>query len=95
MKRVLFLLFLGSFSSLVAAASNEVDKLSTNPDPVKGQKASTSSSFELSKGYFSLFDLLKMPSMTTPTNDTLRTVNSKLNSGSGLNVQTKFKVQTK
>jgi hypothetical protein len=94
MKRVLFLLFLGSFSSLVAAASNEVKDLSS-PDPVKGQQTSTSSSFELSKGYFSLFDLLKMPSMTTPTNDTLRTVNSKLNSGAGLNVQTKFKVQTK
>jgi hypothetical protein len=94
MKRILFLLLLGSFSSLVAAASNEVKELSNNPDPVKGQKASTSSSFELSKGYFSLFDLLKMPSMTTST-DTLSTGNSKGNASSGLNVQTKFKVQTK
>lgn len=94
MKRILFLLLLGFFSSLVAAASNEVKELSMSPDPVKGQKTSTSSSFELSKGYFSLFDLLKMPSMTSSP-DTVRTGSSRNESSSGLNVQTKFKVQTK
>ncbi|HEY8405141.1 MAG TPA: hypothetical protein VIK71_11075 [Flavobacteriales bacterium] len=91
MKRILFLLLLGSFSSLVAAASNEVKELSMSPDPVKGQKTSTSSSFELSKGYFSLFDLLKM----TSSPDTVRTGSSRNESSSGLNVQTKFKVQAK
>jgi hypothetical protein len=94
MKRILFLLLLGSFSSLVASANNELKELNRIPDPIKGQKASTSTSFELSKGYFSLFDLLKMPSMTSTT-DSLRTGNSKGNASSGLNVQTKFKVQTK
>lgn len=62
MKKFLFVLFLASFSSLVAAASNDV--IQKNGDPIKGQPTPQQTGFELSKGYFSLFDLLRAPSVS-------------------------------
>ena len=69
MKNAAFIFFLASFSSLVAAGSNDVMK--NLGDPIRGQPSPQQPSFSLSKGYFSLFDIFKI-SVVTPQPDTAK-----------------------
>ncbi len=65
MKKVLFLFFCASFTSLLAAAKND---LTPDPgDPKKEEKKENT--FTLSQGYFNLFNIF---SVTPPTSDTLK-----------------------
>jgi len=70
MKKVAFVFLLASFSSLVAAAGNDI--ITKPGDPIKGQPTPQQPAFSLSKGYFSLFDIFKVP-VAAPKPDTMRT----------------------
>lgn len=67
MKKVVFVFFVASFSSLVAAASN--DTMKRPGDPIKGQPSPQQTTFSLSKGYFSLFNILPAQ-VVAPKQDT-------------------------
>lgn len=69
MKKVAFVFSLVMFTSLVAAASNDV--IAKSGDPIKGRPSGQQPSFTLSKGYFSLFNILPAPAIT-PAADTAR-----------------------
>ncbi len=65
MKKVVFIFCITSFTSLLAAAKNE---LNTPPgDPKKEEKKE--SSFSLANGYFNLFNIF---AITPPAPDSLR-----------------------
>jgi|GEM_PF-1935047 len=70
MKKVAFMIMAASFSSLVAAASNDIVK--KPGDPIKGQPSPQQTTFTLSKGYFSLFNILPAAAVT-PKTDTVKT----------------------
>lgn len=66
MKKAAFVFLLASFSTLVAAASNEV--VAKPGDPKKEQKQE--SSFTLAQGYFNIFNIFSVA--TPPQADTLK-----------------------
>ncbi len=62
MKKAILFLCLSSFTALVAAASDDLRiQQQQQMDPIKGGIPKGSSSFELSKGYFSWFEMLTSP----------------------------------